>query len=179
MAKRRASEPRHGAPRAPRYAPKTDARAKRPPESLDPDEEIESDAPSEGLIERLTGDVEAPSLGPRASWWVRALESRTAWGVAIVLAAALRLFHLVRFSKSPLADHLLLDHAVYDAWAQRIAAGDWLGHGVFWVDPLYAYVLAVIYKFGGHSLLLVRAAMRDGRRDGGAHGLAREARVGA
>ncbi|MFO0652292.1 MAG: hypothetical protein U0326_39095, partial [Polyangiales bacterium] len=157
MAKRRASEPRQGAPRAPRYAPRPDPRAKRVDERRAAPEESASEAVEPGLLEGLSDTPDAPSLGPVASKLVAALEGNAAWGVAIVLAAALRLFHLVRFTRSPLASQLLLDHAVYDTWGQRIAAGDWLGHGVFWVDPLYAYALAVIYKLAGHSLLAVRA----------------------
>ncbi len=157
MAKRRASEPRQGAPRAPRYAPRPDPRAKRVDERREPVEGPESEAAEPGLLEGLSDTPDAPSLGPVASKLAAALEGNAAWGVAIVLAAALRLLHLVRFTRSPLAGQLLLDHAVYDTWAQRIAAGDWLGHGVFWVDPLYAYALAVIYKLAGHSLLAVRA----------------------
>lgn len=158
MAKRRASEPRQGAPRAPRYAPRPDARAKRVDERREPREEPESVGPGPGLFEGLTDVPEVPALGPVASKLVAALGGSGAWGVAVVLAAALRLLHLVRFTRSPLAGQLLLDHAVYDTWAQRIAAGDWLGHGVFWVDPLYAYALAVVFKIAGHSLLTVRAA---------------------
>ena len=44
----------------------------------------------------------------------------------------------------------------YDEWAQRIAAGDWLGHEVFYQAPLYPYLLGVIYAVAGRHLLLVR-----------------------
>jgi tetratricopeptide (TPR) repeat protein len=86
----------------------------------------------------------------------KALGSRAAFIGAIVLAVAVRLANLKAFSGSPLANHLQLDQEAYDSWAQRIAAGEWIGQGVFWVDPLYAYVLAVIYKLLGHGLTLVR-----------------------
>src|SRR5206468_11805612 len=43
-----------------------------------------------------------------------------------------------------------------DEWAQRIAAGDWLGHEVFYQAPLYPYLLGVTYAIAGRSLLAVR-----------------------
>jgi hypothetical protein len=80
-----------------------------------------------------------------------------AFVAVIILAAVVRAANVWWFRVSPAAEHLISDHAEYDNWAQRIAAGDWVGHGVFWVDPLYAYVLAVLYKLFGHDLTLVRA----------------------
>src|SRR5262245_53655644 len=48
------------------------------------------------------------------------------------------------------------DSRGYDEWAQRIAAGDWLGHEVFYQAPLYPYLLGVTYAIAGRSLLVVR-----------------------
>jgi len=53
-------------------------------------------------------------------------------------------------------NNLDLDPAYYDAWAQRIAAGDWLGSQPFFVDPFYAYFLGTLYALFGHNLLVVR-----------------------
>ncbi len=100
---------------------------------------------------------EGPSV--TGAWFDRAaalLASPWALGMALVLAAVVRVAHLRSFHASPLAAVLQLDHRVYDQWARRIAGGEWIGRGVFWVDPLYAYFLAVIYKVFGHNLLLVR-----------------------
>ena len=81
---------------------------------------------------------------------------------------------------SPWFDHLVVDPEYYDAWAQRIAAGDWLGDRAFYMDPLYPYVLAALYRLCGHDLLLARLlnvafaagtialVARIGRRVGGA-----------
>ena len=74
----------------------------------------------------------------------------------LVLAAALRLAHLAAISGSPFAEALQLDHLAYDSWAQRIARGQLIGDGPFFVDPLYAYLLGGIYAVAGRSLLLVR-----------------------
>src|SRR6185436_1282217 len=35
-------------------------------------------------------------------------------------------------------------------WGMRIASGDWLGHGVFYQDPLYPYFLGAVYSIFGH-----------------------------
>ena len=74
----------------------------------------------------------------------------------LLLAAALRVAHLLSFRASPFFATLTLDARYYDQWAQRIAGGEWIGRAAFWVDPLYAYVLGVVYAVGGHDLLLPR-----------------------
>ncbi|MBX3026166.1 glycosyltransferase family 39 protein [bacterium] len=74
----------------------------------------------------------------------------------LVLAAGLRLAHLLAFRHSPFFATLTLDARYYDLWAQRIAGGAWVGREAFWVDPLYAYVLAGAYAVGGHDLLWPR-----------------------
>jgi 4-amino-4-deoxy-L-arabinose transferase-like glycosyltransferase len=79
-----------------------------------------------------------------------------ALAAVLVLAAALRLAHLLAFRSSPWFDHLVVDPQFYDAWAQRIAAGDWLGDRTFYMDPLYPYVLGATYAVFGRDLLLAR-----------------------
>ncbi len=51
---------------------------------------------------------------------------------------------------------LLGDSRGYDEWAVRIAAGDWVGHDVFYQAPLYPYFLGVIYATLGRDLMIVR-----------------------
>lgn len=70
-------------------------------------------------------------------------------------ALAIRAAHLWSMRHSPFFEALLGDAAAYDAWAQQIAGGDWLGHEAFYQAPLYAYFLAAIYSVR-HSLVLVR-----------------------
>jgi dolichyl-phosphate-mannose-protein mannosyltransferase/tetratricopeptide repeat protein len=75
----------------------------------------------------------------------------------LLLAFVLRLAHVLALRHLPLFDHLIVDSEFYDKWAQTIAAGDWMGGDrAFYYDPLYPYVLAVIYRFFGHDLLAVR-----------------------
>lgn len=51
------------------------------------------------------------------------------------------------------------DAIEYDAWAQRIAAGDWIGSEVFYQAPLYPYCLGVLFALAGHGLHAVRDAV--------------------
>jgi tetratricopeptide (TPR) repeat protein/4-amino-4-deoxy-L-arabinose transferase-like glycosyltransferase len=106
--------------------------------------------------------VVAPPAGPLFAWLapparLEALAA-VAWALPAVLALALalRLAHLVALEHSPFGEALVLDARYYDAWAKQIAAGTWVATSPFWVDPLYAYVLAVIYAVAGHNLLLPR-----------------------
>jgi len=73
-----------------------------------------------------------------------------------LVALALRAIFLWQASSAPLFSHLLMDGAVYDEWAQRIAAGDWVGDGVFYQAPLYPYFLALLKFFGGDGLWPIR-----------------------
>jgi tetratricopeptide (TPR) repeat protein len=68
----------------------------------------------------------------------------------------LRLIYLLQIDSIPLFFNLAGDGRTYDEWAQRIAAGDWLGTGVFYQAPLYPYVLGVLQSVVGHDLWLVR-----------------------
>ncbi len=76
-------------------------------------------------------------------------------GAIFFLALVLRLLYVWDVSESAFFGQLVVDQASYDAWAMKIAAGDWLGSATFYQDPLYPYFLAIIYKAFGRSLLLV------------------------
>ena len=73
-----------------------------------------------------------------------------------LIALAVRAMHLWQLQPSPFFDVLLGDSRGYDEWAQRIAAGDWLGTDVFYQAPLYPYFLGAIYATLGRDLLIVR-----------------------
>ena len=72
------------------------------------------------------------------------------------IALAVRLVHVWQLRSAPFFDVLLGDARSYDIWARQIAAGDWIGHDVFYQAPLYPYFLGALYTVGGRSLLLVR-----------------------
>ena len=78
-------------------------------------------------------------------------------GLALFLVAlAVRLIYVWDVWHSPLSAALLGDGREYDAWAQRIVAGQWLGSDVFYQAPLYPYLLAVVFRIFGHDLFVVR-----------------------
>jgi 4-amino-4-deoxy-L-arabinose transferase-like glycosyltransferase/predicted TPR repeat methyltransferase len=89
------------------------------------------------------------SGGMRSGW-------RAAVATLFVVALALRLLYLHQLSASPLGQVLLGDGLAYDAWARRIAAGDWWGSEVFYQAPLYPYVLAVVYAVASPAPLAAR-----------------------
>ncbi|MGB7951203.1 MAG: glycosyltransferase family 39 protein, partial [Candidatus Binatia bacterium] len=102
---------------------------------------------------------------PRAQRRRAAVESKsetealtdTGWFWLVFGGALLvRLFYLLEIASIPLFHHLAGDGRTYDEWGQRIAAGDWLGQGVFYQAPLYPYFLGLLQTLFGHSLWLIR-----------------------
>ena len=87
----------------------------------------------------------------------QALHALDALGV-FCLALGLRVWHLLALRRSPFFDVLMGDSLGYDAWARRIAAGDWMGGDVFYQAPLYPYFLGILYAAGSDDLLIVRMA---------------------
>jgi tetratricopeptide (TPR) repeat protein len=79
---------------------------------------------------------------------------------AAIFSAALaaRLIHVFQIRRAPFFDLLMGDARTYDAWAQRIAGGDWFGSEVFYQAPLYPYFLGALYAIAGRDLLVVRLA---------------------
>jgi tetratricopeptide (TPR) repeat protein len=73
-----------------------------------------------------------------------------------VTAMAVRLLHLWFIRDAAVFDTLMGDARGYDLWAQRIAAGEWIGGEVFYQAPLYPYFLGAIYAVAGRDLLVVR-----------------------
>lgn len=82
--------------------------------------------------------------------------ARYATALIIALAVFLRLAHILALRSTPWFEHLVVDPAYYDAWARQLAAGDWFGTRPFYMDPLYPYLLGVVYAVCGHSLLAAR-----------------------
>jgi len=85
------------------------------------------------------------------------LKRSALWLAAIFVGAFLiRLTYLFQIESIPLFYHLAGDGRTYDEWAQRIAAGDWLGQGVFYQAPLYPYFLGAVQWVFGYNLWLIR-----------------------
>jgi 4-amino-4-deoxy-L-arabinose transferase-like glycosyltransferase len=70
----------------------------------------------------------------------------------LALAFSVRFAHWMAVRGEPFVAQLVVDSKEYDAWAQQIAAGDWLGSRVFFQAPLYPYLLAGTYAVIGRSL---------------------------
>ena len=84
-------------------------------------------------------------------------ESTRFWFLTIfAIAFTLRLVYLYQIATIPLFEHLAGDARTYYEWGQRIAAGDWLGTGVFYQAPLYPYFLGILQFLFGETLWLVR-----------------------
>jgi 4-amino-4-deoxy-L-arabinose transferase-like glycosyltransferase len=103
------------------------------------------------------GATMKPSAIPGPGLMARAVSSNAFLAAVLGLAAILRVAHILALRHLPLFDWLILDSWMYDDWARRIAAGDWMGgQRAFYQDPLYPYFLAGIYRLFGRDLLLVR-----------------------
>ncbi len=77
----------------------------------------------------------------------------------------LRLAVLVRLTDSQFLLPSTGDMQFYNNWALRILRGDWTTHTAFYGLPLYAYLLAAIYKICGYSPFvpgLIQAALEGG-----------------
>lgn len=86
------------------------------------------------------------------------MRSRPAVAALALFAVAwlVRFLYLTQISRSPFFDLLQLDPLYYFTWAQRIAAGDWIGGEVFEMSPLYSYLLALYLIVAGPDLWLLR-----------------------
>jgi hypothetical protein len=77
-----------------------------------------------------------------------------------ILGACLRLLYISQIRSAPFFDLRFGDAESYHLWAQRIAAGEWLGRDVFYQAPLYPYFLAALYRLFGDAALTVRASCK-------------------
>ncbi len=88
----------------------------------------------------------APEQSPHGRAWL-------AWLAAVFLTAlAPRLVYTAQFERDhPQAERLAIDEGSYDRWARELAGGDWIGHEIFFQEPLYAYGLGVVYELAGQD----------------------------
>jgi Tfp pilus assembly protein PilF len=93
------------------------------------------------------------SRGATKSKWQA---TQVGFGAIFGAAFLIRFVYLFQIDSMPLFYHLAGDGRTYDEWGQRIAAGDWLGQGVFYQTPLYPYFLGVLQVFLGHNLWSIR-----------------------
>lgn len=67
----------------------------------------------------------------------------------LAIALLLRWGHLIIISGTDLVRIPIIDSAFYHDWAARIAGGELLGSQVFFMSPLYPYLLGLLYLITG------------------------------
>ena len=77
-----------------------------------------------------------------------------ALALLLALALGLRVVHLADVARSPFFARPMIDGQAYDTWAQAIRAGTAPARP-FYQDPLYPYLLALLYAVFGHQYLAV------------------------
>ncbi len=111
-----------------------------------------SERTSEASSSKATQELKPPSRIAEvfAKEWVRLV-------AVFFVAFVLRFIHvLLSKANSPFFDGPVTDSDFYDKTALAIANGDWLGSEVFYVNPLYPYFLALLYKIFGHSYMAAK-----------------------
>lgn len=92
---------------------------------------------------------------------VRVRPTRLGWRpLALIFVAALSLRGIVlwELSRAPFFSSLIGDSTGYHDWAAGLAAGDWVGSGVFYQAPLYPYLLGILYSATGPDPLWAKLA---------------------
>lgn len=105
-------------------------------------------APPERQAQASPG-CDPPFLGKLTDWRVLA-------GIILGTALAIRLLFWLQWGQTPYGNEAIIDSAYFDRQAVAISEGQWLPDRVFYVPPVYQYLLAVIYTLFGHSLDVVR-----------------------
>ena len=82
---------------------------------------------------------------------------RRSLGLLFGFALLLRAAYLGEATRLDLFWLPVIDAEAYDRWAQELLRSGWLGRGVFYQDPLYPYLLGLLYKLFGRHLLLLGA----------------------
>ena len=108
-------------------------------------------AVSRKAAQRWRADT-GPSVSDRAGLFARCAP----WGAIVLLALGLRFVYLLQIQSIPFFTTPVGDAAAYDAWASRIASGDWFGSEAFYQAPAYPYFLAVVYRLLGRDMFTLR-----------------------
>ncbi len=114
------------------------------------------------IVEPMPATDPATRL-PRATSVSIAADRRLAlFGAIFLLALALRVAYVLEIWPHPAARLPILDAEAYRRIALDIRGGDWLGDSVYYLDPLYPFVLAAIYAVvppDSFGVLLVQALL--------------------
>lgn len=90
--------------------------------------------------------------GDAANVHSRSLRSALPVVGIFLIALLVRCVYLYEIRAIPFFEHPSVDARAYDAWAQRIAEGDWWGSEVFYQAPAYPYFLGLLHRLGGRGL---------------------------
>jgi predicted membrane-bound mannosyltransferase len=77
-------------------------------------------------------------------------------GGILLTALLVRLIALVDLSGTPYFSFILWDEQIYHEWAKRIAEGTFSSKSIYEFAPLFAYVMAFLYKIFAPDLVYVR-----------------------
>jgi 4-amino-4-deoxy-L-arabinose transferase-like glycosyltransferase len=77
-------------------------------------------------------------------------------GLILLLALSLRIAALMDLSRTIYFDFMLWDERVYHALAVRIADGTYAGRGVYEFAPLFAYLMAGVYRLFSPDIFYIR-----------------------
>jgi len=92
--------------------------------------------------------------GTREAWTRR---DHLAAGGIFLFALGIRLLHLQQIQQhDPFFADPSVDPRMYHDWAVRISHGEWLGEEIFYLGPLYPYVLGLVYSVFGPSFLIAK-----------------------
>lgn len=77
-------------------------------------------------------------------------------GGILLIALLVRLIALADLSGTPYFSFILWDERIYHEWAKRIAAGTFTSQSTYEFAPLFAYIMAFLYKMFSPDLVYVR-----------------------
>lgn len=85
------------------------------------------------------------------------LRSASLWG-CVILTLAIRVFFILEVRNHPFSSitPMVVDSWFYHQWALKIINGDLLGSEVFFLRPLYPYLMAVIYRLFGPQVIPIQ-----------------------
>lgn len=72
------------------------------------------------------------------------------------VSLVVRVVHLWQIRTASFFPLLMGDAQSYHAWAQELAAGDWVGGEVFYQAPIYPYFLGLVYTVFGEGPMVIR-----------------------
>ena len=82
-------------------------------------------------------------------WWLSV-------SAVMLVALVVRLLFFFSADANPYLQVMLGDDAFFDRWAWSLAQGESIVPGVFYLDPLYPYLVSLVYKLIGHEHGVVR-----------------------